>query len=226
MEKIKLPDVTLCCISSVNLDQAAYALAKSCEGIEFAEAKLIGHQRPDSLPDYIGFEESYQIKSIDEYSFYCIYNLTNHVKTKHCILVQPDGYIIRPWLWDNSWLQYDYIGAPWPDRQQQQDAFIDPWGKAHRVGNGGFTLRSKKLLDVPKHAHIQFDVNWGDFYKHMGANLTAEDGNICVHNRHIYEVLGCKFAPVEVASKFSREQTLPDSEEETFGFHYHFQSIR
>ena len=58
MEKIKLPDVTLCCISSINLDQAAYALAKSCEGIEFAEAKLIGHQRPDSLPDYIGFEES------------------------------------------------------------------------------------------------------------------------------------------------------------------------
>ena len=24
--------------------------------------------------------------------------------------------------------------------------------------------------------------------------VSSEDGNICVHNRHIYEVLGCKFA--------------------------------
>jgi len=34
------------------------------------------------------------------------------------------------------------------------------------------------------------------------------------------------YAPVKVASKFSREDTLPDSEQETFGFHYHFQEIR
>jgi hypothetical protein len=60
----------------------------------------------------------------------------------------------------------------------------------------------------------------------MNAGLYNEDGNICVHNRHIFEANGCKFAPVEVASKFSREETLPDSEKETFGFHYHFQEIR
>ncbi len=38
-----------------------------------------------------------------------------------------------------------------------------------------------------------------------------------------FEANGCKFAPVNVASKFAREATLPDSEKETFGFHYHFQ---
>ena len=31
------------------------------------------------------------------------------------------------------------------------------------------------------------------------------DGNVCVHNRHIYIENSCKFAPVEVAVKFSQE---------------------
>jgi len=87
-------------------------------------------------------------------------------------------------------------------------------------------LRSKKLLDLPAHVEIPWEVNVGDFYKHMNAGLYNEDGNICVHNRHIFEANGCKFAPVNVASKFAREATLPDSEKETFGFHYHFQEIR
>jgi hypothetical protein len=77
------------------------------------------------------------------------------------------------------------------------------------------------LLDVPKHAHIQFDVNWGDFYKHMNVGFTSEDGNICVHNRHIYEALGCKIAPIEVAARFSHERPLPETQGITpFGFHY------
>ena len=101
-------------------------------------------------------------------------------------------------------------------------SYLDPWGKPHRVGNGGFSFRSKKLLDVPSRAHIQFDVNWGDFYKHFGYGNTAEDGNICVHNRHIYEQLGCKFAPVEVAAKFSHEKQLPETQGITpFGLNYH-----
>ena len=32
--------------------------------------------------------------------------------------------------------------------------------------------------------------------------------DICVHNRHIFEEQGCKFAPVEVAKDFSHESPL------------------
>ena len=54
----------------------------------------------------------------------------------------------------------------------------------------------------------------------MNANNFAEDGNICVHNRHIYEVLGCKFAPVEVAARFSQEKQTPETLGIIpFGFH-------
>ena len=130
-----------------------------------------------------------------------------------------DGFVINPDKWSDEFYDYDYIGAPW---EKVDHSYLDPWGKPHRVGNGGFSFRSKKLLDIPKRAHIQFDVNWGDFYKHFGYGNTAEDGNICVHNRHIYEQLGCKFAPVEVAAKFSHEKQLPETQGITpFGFHYH-----
>ena len=43
---------------------------------------------------------------------------------------------------------------------------------------------------------------------------------MCIRDR--YEQLGCKFAPVEVAAKFSHEKQLPETQGITpFGFHYH-----
>ena len=216
---ITLSNVTLFCISSDNVAGAIQALQYSMRGINYGAVKLITHKDTGNLPQGIQFSECYEITSIHEYNYYCIYNLTRHIDTDYCLLVQPDGFVINPDKWSNEFYKYDYIGAPW---EKVDHSYLDPWGKPHRVGNGGFSFRSKKLLDVPKRAHIQFDVNWGDFYKHFGYGNTAEDGNICVHNRHIYEQLGCKFAPVEVAAKFSQEKQLPETEGiSPFGFHYH-----
>lgn len=216
---INLPDVTLTCISSVNLHQTYFAFKKSVEKINFGAVKLVTHEKPKDLPDFIEYNQSYKINNIDDYSYYCIYNLTNHVNTSHCLLIQADGFVINPDKWDNSWLEYDYIGAPW---EYTKNAYVDPFGNHQRVGNGGFSLRSKKLLDVPKSEYIEWNVNQGNFYKHMNANNFAEDGNICVHNRHIYERCGCNFAPIEVAAKFSHEKQLKETEGITpFGFHYH-----
>lgn len=216
---IELPDVTLICVSSVNLPQTYYAFAKSVEKINFGAVKLVTHEKPADLPSFIDYEQCYKIENINDYSYYCIYNLTNHVTTSHALVIQADGFVINHYQWDPAWLQFDYIGAPWP---VCEDAFITPFGEHIRIGNGGFSLRSKKLLDVPKHHYVEFNVNQGDFYKHMNANNFAEDGNICVHNRHIYEKAGCVFAPVEVAARFSHEKQLPETQGiKPFGFHYH-----
>ena len=217
---IELPNVTLICVSCVNFQNTLYAFLKSMQGIKFGEMKLVSDSNPAGYRQHgIQIEKCPPIKSIDDYSHYMIFDLHKHVNTSHCITIQADGFIINPTKWDNDWLNYDYIGAPW---EYSNNAYLDPWGNHQRVGNGGFTLRSKKLLEVPLHAHIQFDVNWGKFYKHMDAKNTAEDGNICVHNRHIYEVLGCKFAPIEVAAKFAHEKPIKETQGIVpFGFHYH-----
>ena len=54
----------------------------------------------------------------------------------------------------------------------------------------------------------------------MNAESFAEDGNICVHNKHVYEAAGCIFAPLDVAMSFSRELPIPEYDgRKTFGFH-------
>lgn len=217
---LNLPDVTLICVSSVNFLHTLYAFQKSMQKINFGSVKLISDQNPPGFVESgISIEKCDSITSIDSYSHYMIFDLHKHVSTSHCLVIQADGFVINPEQWDPLWLTYDYIGAPW---EYVDHAYLDPWGNHQRVGNGGFSLRSKKLLEVPLNAYVHFDVNRGNFYKHMNANDTAEDGCICVHNRHIYEVLGCKFAPIEVASRFAHEKSLPETVGiKPFGFHYH-----
>jgi len=84
-------------------------------------------------------------------------------------------------------------------------------GEHVRVGNGGFSLRSKKLLDIPTKFNMPFLEDRG-FYN--------EDGNICVYNRDFLLNFGIKYATIDVAAKFSREIFLPEYKDiVTFGFH-------
>jgi len=223
---IELPDVTLVTIDTTdNLNKTLKALYTSMSGINFGSIKLITTkeqiEKNSSLKDdgIILEEPVKDIKDYNDYNYYVIYNLTHHVDTSHCLLVQPDGFVLFPDKWDNSWLEYDYIGAPWA---YVEDAYIDPFGNHHRVGNGGFSLRSKKLLDVPTKVEVPWETNNSDFYwMPPGVVNYHEDGNICVHNRHIYVEQGCEFAPVEVAVRFSQEARVPECEGITpFGFHY------
>ena len=45
-----------------------------------------------------------------------------------------------------------------------KDSYIDPFGNQHQVGNGGFSLRSKKLLEVPTKVEVPWETNNSDFY--------------------------------------------------------------
>jgi hypothetical protein len=193
--------------------------------VEFGSVKFITSKEVidtfgnDLLEDGILCEEpSIPISNMKDYSRFMIYHLTEHIDTDYTITIQHDGFIINPDSWRDDFLDYDYIGAPWPWREQ---GFVTPFGEHISVGNGGFSLRSKKLLDLPTKVEVPFDVvAMNDFYKMFGSVNWNEDGNICVHNRHIFEQNGCKFAPVEIAKYFSYESPLPINHGITpFGYH-------
>jgi len=109
------------------------------------------------------------------------------VDTKHCLYIQYDGVPINKSLWTDDFLKYDYIGAPWPHLPEGMN-----------VGNGGFSLRSKKLLDACRDPAIQ--ITDGNRW------LANEDHAICVNGRklleHKYQI---KFATTKVARQFSYE---------------------
>lgn len=217
---IKLDKVTLISLAAINFEKTIDAMIYSQSGIKFADSKLITPVKPSSLPSSIKWEASPPLrlrsKGIDDYSKYFIYDIWKHVETEYCLVIQADGYVINPNKWRNDFLEFDYIGAPWPS---VKNSYLDPFGNSQRVGNGGFSLRSKKLLETPKFIDIPWDVNKPP-YKHMNAESLAEDGNICVHNKHLYQSNGCQFAPVEVAVNFSQELPVPESKGIIpFGFH-------
>jgi len=220
---LKLPNTTMIALGSTQVKENLMALKLSMKNIEFAEVKFISHERPLKLPDGIKFEKFNDFGRINfkEFSYYCIYKLIEHINTDYMLMVQPDGFVINPHSWTDEFFEWDYIGAPWPLRD---NAFIDPFGNHHRVGNGGFTLRSRKVLEVPLKEKVPFEVNQGNFYKHMNAGAYNEDGNICVHNRHIFERNGVKFAPVDVAARFSHEIPTPETKlvKKPFGFHRYY----
>jgi len=193
---LKLPQITLVAITGVGYKTKEHweALRKSSEQIEFGEVKLI---------------QLDEIKDIDSWNKAVIYELPKYIQTDFGLLIHYDGYVINPDCWDDNWLNYDYIGAPWP-LPTDSFSYRDAQGTIQRVGNS-VSLRSKKLLDVAN----RLQLSWQAFN-----GYTNEDGFICVNYRHIYEQHGCKFAPLEVAKYFSKEHEIEENKNiKTFAFH-------
>ncbi|MCF7820269.1 MAG: hypothetical protein K9M44_02240 [Candidatus Pacebacteria bacterium] len=205
MDKIYLKNVTLVAVSSVMIEETIYALLQSMKGVEYFDVILISHERPVNLLDNINFKKCNNLKNISDYNKFILFNLSDYVNSDFVLIVQYDGYVLKPKLWDDNFLQYDYIGAPW-----KKNIYFDSLGNNIRVGNGGFSLRSKKLLNAFNNLKVD---PLGDIIKYN------EDGIICIHFRKELERMGCVFAPISVASKFSFEKKLKDSELKTFGFH-------
>lgn len=209
-DKLQLDNVTLVAMSSVKIQETIAALTKSSEKIIFNKIKFITHEKPVNLPEKIEFCYIDPIKSIDQYSHEMIYKLDQYIDTDFALVVQYDGYVINPSSWKNEFLNYDYIGAPFP-LPKDNFSYRDAHGKIFRVGNGGFSLRSKKLLSLANTLQLE----WKPFH-----GFYNEDGFICAMNRHIYEENGCQFAPIEVAKHFSHETPIPEIEGiQPFGFH-------
>lgn len=206
---LKLKNVTLAALTSVRIDSTIKALQYSMKDIMFGQVKLISDVEPNNLPENILFEKTSKSSSIDEWNYNIIYNLPKHIKTDFVLLIHDNGFVVNPKSWRDEFLDYDYIGAPWP-LPKDNFSYRDKLGNIIRVGNS-VSLRSKKLLDVP----IKKNLEWKPFH-----GFTNEDGFICVNYRHEYLSEGCKFAELDIAKYFSHETYLDDFDGiEPFCFH-------
>jgi hypothetical protein len=120
------------------------------------------------------------------------YELLDLVTTSHILHIEWDGWVLNGSKWNPNWLEYDYIGAPWP------------WKPFNRVGNGGFSLRSVRL------SKFLYD------HKNEFPLTLPEDTTLCEVYRAELENYGFRWAPEQEARKFSFECDVPRN---TFGFH-------
>lgn len=192
---LNIPQVTLCCVDTRLPDMALQAMKQSMSKAHFGHAILF--TRPDhglkDVPGDITVIAVTHINTIEAYSHFLLKEMGPYVQTSHQLIIQWDGYVIDPAMWRDDYLAVDYIGAVWPQ-------FHD----AHRVGNGGFSLRSKKLLDALTSPDI--------------APEHPEDVCIARTYRTLLEQRwGIRFADEAMAHEFAfeRERQTPSS----FGFH-------
>lgn len=182
MERPHLGDVTLVAVTSVALAATLAALRHSLAQASFGKALLLSDHQPDGLAGSgIEWRPIPRLASRGDYSRFVLSGLAGHIETGHALLVQWDGFVRDGRAWRDEFLAYDYIGAPWP----QYDGVT-------AVGNGGFSLRSRRLLQ----ATIA-----------LCTNEEPEDVAICrTHRGFLEEVHGIRFASMDVARAFSYER--------------------
>jgi hypothetical protein len=185
-----VPGTTLCCVDCRNYDLAADAIARTLARCRFERALFF----TDAAIAVPGAETVRidRIGSLEDYSRFMIKELLAYVATPFALVIQYDGYVLNGALWSQEFQRYDYVGARWPVHDG-----LD-------VGNGGFSLRSRRLLEALQDPEI--------------APLAPEDRAICRAYRALLERRhGIRFAPAAVADRFSFEALAPVAP--TFGFH-------
>lgn len=199
--RLQLQNVTLAAMTSVKVRETVKALEYSMGDIDFGEVVLVTHRKPLFLPKGITYKKIDRLKNIDAFNYNMIYKIHEYIETDFMLLVHYDGFVVNPHMWRDEFLDYDYIGSPFP-LPKDDFSYRDNQGNICRVGNS-VSIRSKRLLEFPDRAAIPFEADHGFF---------NEDGFICCKNRHLFEAEGMKYAPIEVAKYFGHENMIPETE--------------
>jgi len=208
---ISLPDVTLIAVSSVELDETLLALSISSHEIQFGEIKFL---TSESIAPANTKIKTSLIPKLDflGYSRFILRDLYRYVQTTHCLVIQADGFVLNPYRWQPKFLEYDYIGAPWPEKLTLYPSLEILDMKKNQVGNGGFSLRSKRLLEET--AKIDFD----------DLTLSSLSEDLIIGHFLLDQMLnaGIKFPTPELAAQFSVESldaAFGQNPRTSFGFH-------
>lgn len=193
-DKADLGAVSLVCVETRRSRLAIQAMERCMHGARFAECLLLSPHAPEGLPASINHVPIPDIGSVAQYSQFMVKQLGAYFSAGHALVVQWDGFITDASRWEPGFLEYDYIGAPWFDQPMS-------------VGNGGFSLRSRRLVEALE----QMDT----------PETHPEDHVICGRYRpELENRFSIRFAPLDVASRFSWEAVEPP--QPTFGLHGFF----
>lgn len=205
MSKLQLPSVTLCIIDCVNSARAINVLERCKEKADFGAIKFL-----TSIPtDYEHKVKIMPLNSLVAYSIFMLTKVHEYIDTEHVLIVQRDGWILNPQSFKQEWLELDYI-AP---------LFV----QYDFVGSGGFSLRTKKLMQNVAENTGQWDGTQKSADAIQGTLGYYEDGVICLSGK--YSTF--KFATKEQAAEFSQggNRNHEFYREKPFGFHGTWQNI-
>jgi hypothetical protein len=189
-----MKNLTVIAVDFLYHDLTKYSVSQIVEKLDPKEVVIVSDK--DFLPGSRFIYEK-PVAGMYQYANFLLKNLWPLIETSHCLYVQWDSNIRDVNLWTDKFYDYDYIGAPWP------------WHN-YKVGNGGFSLRSKKLLNACRANSVHLPSEGEE-------DAVAEDNVIGLSARNLLETrFDIRYPPLEIANQFSIEV---DRERPTFGYH-------
>jgi hypothetical protein len=192
MNKIDLSNITLVSVASNKIQQTIKAIDHCLSLCKFKDIIFFSDYDSNRTT------KINKINSIAEYDYFMTYEIPKKLvdRSDFILIVHWDGFIVNPTAWTPEFLQYDYVGAPWP------------W--TDYCGNGGFCLRSNKFLRCQMNILDQLvEKKW---------LTTADDVVLSYTLRKDFIEMGCSYAPKDIAYKFSTEYGSYN-DHQSFGFH-------
>lgn len=204
-----LSTTTLLCVDCLNADHAIKVIERCKSLVDFAQVKFL-----TSLPcDYEHRVEIAPINTLVHYSIFMLKKAHEHITTPHCLVVQRDGWILNPQSWDDSFLQYDYIGPLFNQFDTQ--------------GVGGFSFRSRALMHSVSTKFPHWDETPQSTEQLQRQAGMYEDGVIAVTLKNQLIREGFRYAPNEVAARFAQGGNPNNNYyvPHPFGFHGSWRTI-
>ena len=194
MSRLPLAQVTLCAIDTRAPALAAQSLLQSMAQVDFGRVCLFTNGwLPAVVLPGVEIIDIEPIRSGIDYSRFVMRVLPAYIRTSHVLVTQWDGFVRNAQAWTDEFLVHDYIGAVWADAPEDRC-----------VGNGGFSLRSRRFLAAGQDSRITEE--------------HPEDLVLCRTRRDfLRDVHGVSFAPPQLARRFAFENESPRGI--TFGFH-------
>jgi hypothetical protein len=126
--RLQLPTTSLICVDCIDSKRAIRVLEHCKSMVDFGAVKLLS-----SIPSDYEYRVRIQpLNSLIAYSVFMLTRFHEYINTPNVLIVQRDGWILNPESFDPNWLDLDFIGPIY----MQND----------RVGSGGFSLRSKRIM--------------------------------------------------------------------------------
>lgn len=215
--------LTIATISAVNLELTEFSVKQAQKVLPYSETLVFTNNpiNTDSNHVYHKIEDNFNRA---EYSIFCMKKLVDYIKTDFVCLVQYDGIAVNKDSWDDSFYDYDYIGSlsnltdnglvQYPFTKKK---FIKAGILKNFVGGGGFSLRSKKLLEALQDKKFKSYCTGQNPVTGKSDYYFCEDVFISIlYRKKLEKRYGIKFAPKKIAKKFCSEFFI---DEKSLGFH-------
>lgn len=185
---LRLPNVTLIAVETL-VHELAHATILDCVGkVDFGEV-LIYTDQPEKLAipgARVHSVPNWSHKDQYMHFFHC--NACDPVKTDYVLFLEWDAGLCDATMWREEFLQFDYLGAPW----WYTDGDGKPLPAPFNVGNGGFSLRTMRLMKFVKEKQQRYPaISDNQLCREYGPQIIKE-GNF-------------NWAPIEMANDFAFE---------------------